>query len=429
MYSYLIQHPVSSIQHPVSSIKHLSMRHHSHLNTAASIINTYTGSVTLSVFLKQFFAAQKKYGSRDRKQIASLVYGYYRLGKAFSKMPVEEKILAACFLCDTRPSEFLAFHRPQWNEQIHLLLDEKMALLNGGISAETIFPWTNELSTGIDKQAFALSMLVQPRLFIRIRPGKKENVINKLTAAGIGFDEVSETCLSLPNGTAVDRVISIDEDAVIQDMNSQFVLNGLRDTGYRIPDTGSPKSKPVSVWDCCAASGGKSIMLWDIMQGRLNLTVSDIRESIISNLKKRFAIAGITGYRSFIADLTVGDPTFNIQHSTFTRPAGGFQLVICDAPCTGSGTWSRTPEQLFFFEPEQIAGYAERQRKIAANAVTALAENGLFIYITCSVFKDENENIVEWLMEKFPLELLKMECLKGYDRQADSMFVAILKRT
>lgn len=391
------------------------MRHHSHLNTASSIINTYTGSVPLSVFLKQFFSAQKKYGSRDRKQIASLVYGYYRLGKAFIDMSVEERILTACFLCETLPSDFLAFHRPGWNENIRLSLDEKITLLDDGFTADDIFPRTNELSEGIDASAFARSMLVQPRLFIRVRPGRKKTVEEKLAASGIPFGEVTSDCLSLANGTAVDRLIDMDKDAVIQDRNSQLVLNGVRDVI-------SAEGQPISAWDCCAASGGKSILLWDILLGKVSLTVSDIRESIISNLKNRFAIAGIINYKVFVADLTATVPAFNLQPSTFN-------LIICDAPCTGSGTWSRTPEQLYFFDPSQTVEYAERQRKISANAVAALAPGGLFIYITCSVFKEENEKTVQWLLEKFPLELMKMECLAGYEQQADSMFVAVLKRT
>jgi 16S rRNA (cytosine967-C5)-methyltransferase len=105
-----------------------------------------------------------------------------------------------------------------------------------------------------------------------------------------------------------------------------------------------------------------------------------------------------------------------------------YQLIVCDAPCTGSGTWSRTPENLFFFKTEQIDEYAERQRKIVSNVIPHLQKDGLFIYITCSVFKKENEDVANFIKEQFHLQLLHMELLKGYDKKADCMFVAVFTR-
>ena len=65
------------------------------------------------------------------------------------------------------------------------------------------------------------------------------------------------------------------------------------------------------------------------------------------------------------------------------------------------------------------------QQKIIANTVPQLQQGGIFIYITCSVFKKENEDMVDFLKVKFHLQLLQMELLKGYDKKADSMFVAV----
>jgi len=196
---------------------------------------------------------------------------------------------------------------------------------------------------------------------------------------------------------------------LIQDLNSQHVLDHLRSM---------PHEEKITTWDCCAASGGKSILANDLLNGNIELTVSDIRESILSNLKKRFNTAGIKNYKSFITDLTVAGSQL---------PTSNCQLIICDAPCTGSGTWSRTPEQLYFFDPTMIDVYAERQKKIVSNAIGALQKNGLFFYITCSVFKKENEGIVEFIKEKFHLQLLQMENIRGYEMKADSMFVAVFK--
>ena len=62
--------------------------------------------------------------------------------------------------------------------------------------------------------------------------------------------------------------------------------------------------------------------------------------------------------------------------------------------------------------------------QIVANAIPHLQKDGIFIYITCSVFKKENEEIVNFIKEKFHLRLVQMELLKGYDKKADSMFTA-----
>ena len=402
------------------------MRYQSYLNTAAKIIGSYKGETPLSIFLKNFFAADKKYGSRDRKQIAALCYHYYRLGKALTDMPVEERIITAAFLCENANSDFVAFHRPEWNEKVHLALAEKISFLNIKLSPTEIFPWTTALSEGIDAELFSLSFLYQPDLFIRIRPGKKKSVLEKLTSAGLPFSEIQEDCITLPNGTAVDRVLELDKEAVVQDASSQQVLNFFKKaTSNKEITVGSwqlaksPEQHSKSAWDCCAASGGKSILLFDILDGNIDLTVSDIRESIISNLKKRFTIAGINRYKSFISDLSTA-------HCPL--PTANCQLLLCDAPCTGSGTWSRTPEQLYFFKEEQIGEYAARQKQIVSNAIPALGVDGLFVYITCSVFKQENEEVVEWIRSTYKMELLQMEVLKGYDKKADSMFVALLRR-
>jgi 16S rRNA (cytosine967-C5)-methyltransferase len=208
-------------------------------------------------------------------------------------------------------------------------------------------------------------------------------------------------------------VLEIDKEVVVQDFNSQQVLNGISNHVAAI-------RQPVSVWDCCAASGGKSILAYDILNGQIDLTVSDIRESILSNLTNRFETAGIKNYKSFITDLT--DPQLLI-------PDSQFQIVICDAPCTGSGTWSRTPEQLYYLKRKTIDVYVAMQQQIVSNVITHLQIGGLFIYITCSVFKNENEDMVNFIKEKFHLQLLQMELLKGYNKKADSMFAAVFKKS
>ncbi|MEO8772379.1 MAG: Fmu (Sun) domain-containing protein [Ferruginibacter sp.] len=387
-------------------------RYHSYISSATKIIQTYDNGKPLSYHLKSFFSAEKKYGSRDRKTIASLCYNYFRVAIALKKATVEEKILTGLFLSENKSNEILALLRPEWNEQIQLAVTDKLLLLN--INASDIFPFHDQTGSEIDKEQFAISFLKQPDLFLRIRPGRRNQVIDKLHHAALAFEEIAAGCLKFANNTSLENVLDINKEAVIQDRNSQLVLDFLKKEPAYFP----AKNK-VSAWDCCAASGGKSILLFDILKGNIKLTVSDIRESILSNLVKRLEHAGINIYRKFITDLS--------KNTSFPGE-DRFSIILCDAPCTGSGTWSRTPEQLFYFDKNAIAVYAERQKKIISNVIPHLEPGGIFFYVTCSVFKDENEMIVEFIKEKFHLELLQMKYLKGYNVKADTMFVAVFSK-
>jgi 16S rRNA (cytosine967-C5)-methyltransferase len=371
-------------------------------------------------FLKKYFRQNKKYGSRDRRQISHLCYCYFRVGKALLNIPIEERVLIGLFLCSDRPNEMIELLKPEWNEKVDLPVKEKLLIITAQLRQSVgnhllsidIFPWKEELGEGIDHEKFCESFFIQPDLFIRLRPGYANEVKTKLLGQEINFSEISPGCLSLPNGSRIENIIELDSEAVVQDLNSQqtgFFLKSFK------PEISNLKLK---IWDCCAASGGKSLMLNDI-DPDIELTVSDIRESALNNLKKRFAKAGIKNYKSFVTDLT---------QLNFKSQISNFELIICDAPCTGSGTWSRTPEQLYFFNEKKIEQYALLQKKIVANIIPQLKKDGCLLYITCSVFKKENEEVVEFIQSNSDLELIKMELLKGYDKKADTMFVALFKK-
>jgi 16S rRNA (cytosine967-C5)-methyltransferase len=382
--------------------------HHSHLSSAVKVIQTQEQGEPLVHHLKRFFAADKKFGSKDRKHIAALCYNYYRLGKALKYKSVEERIVIATFVCNVENSPFLAAINPLFNEKIKLSLPDKLAFVK--IDTSDIFPFMDELGTGVYREKFARSFLSQPLFFLRIRPGKQTMVLEKLTESKIDFEEITTSCLALQQGFKTEQFFAINKEVVVQDRNSQQVFKYLQQPDVFL-------KKDVTVWDCCAASGGKSILLHDVLHGHVQLNVSDVRGSILNNLRNRFKEAGIKKYEAFTADM-LQENVVDINKK--------FDLVICDAPCSGSGTWARTPEQLVFFTPQKIEEYAAMQNKIASEALKHLDVDGLFFYITCSVFKNENEEVVDYLQKKFHLQILQMEYLKGYEMQADTMFVAVL---
>ncbi|HLY68366.1 MAG TPA: methyltransferase domain-containing protein [Puia sp.] len=381
------------------------MHYQSHFNTSVKLIEGFDGSIPLKHYLKKYFGINKKFGSNDRKYITELCYSYFRLGHACRILPVEEKMMTAIFLCNYLSNGFLAHYKPEWNKTIHFSLKEKLAIIDYPFSITDVFPWKDQLSAGIDHEKFCESFLVQPDLFLRIRPGKEASVINKLAMNNIQYRRIDETYIALGNATKIDGVLEINKEVVIQDYSSQKTA-----AFFPLP----ARHVPIAAWDCCAGSGGKSILLVDLNKN-VKLTVSDIRESILANLKKRFVEAGITKYQSFITDLSTPKATLKTQK---------FDLIIADVPCSGSGTWSRTPEALYFFKKNEIERFKERQNKILTNIIPCLKNGGHLVYLTCSVFKKENEEVTDLIQSKFHLELVRSEVLRGYDKKGDTMYAA-----
>ncbi len=386
-------------------------RFHSYLNSTVQILTEYDGKSPFSLFLRKFFSHYKKYGSRDRRLISDYCYQYFRIGKAFANHSIEERILIGRFLCSTGVNRMLEVHKPEWNDKAGLNLHEKLEMLH--VKPEEVFSeifrWGRELSPEIDSDAFAKSHLLQPNVFLRIRPNKKETVKLKLKGHHISFKEISNTTLAVEPNSKIDQVLKVDSEVVVQDLSSQRVGEYL---------AGVLEGDSLKVWDCCAASGGKSIMAYDINPS-IQLTVSDVRENILFNLEKRFEAAEIKNYKSVKLDLSNPE----------SIPDTPFDVIIADVPCTGSGTWGRTPEQLSYFETSKIKEYVDLQRKIVSNAIPNLKPGGYLVYITCSVFKKENEENVEYLANKFDLKEVGGSLLKGYDQKADSMFVSLLKKS
>ena len=387
-------------------------RYHSYLLSSAKIISSFDGAEPFSSFIKRYFSANKKFGGNDRKAVTNLCYCYYRLGKSFASVTTEDRLLMGLFLCSTAPNELLQNLKPEWNKQVEVSINEKLRIINLPFHASEVFPFTEELSKELDADEFAQSHFTQPNLFLRIRPGQKEKLLNKLLNAAIKFELINESCIGLPNSTKVEEIILLNKEAVVQDYSSQRVgeLLQLFTFNYQL--------STFHIWDCCAASGGKSVLAYDLLPN-IELTVSDIRNSILVNLQQRFADAGIKKYNSLV---------LNLATEQYKRAAESFQLIIADVPCSGSGTWGRTPEHLSFFKKEKIEEYAMLQKKIIRNIIPSLQQNGYLLYITCSVFQKENEDAVSFIQNEFKFELIEMKYLKGCNVKADTMFAALLRK-
>jgi 16S rRNA (cytosine967-C5)-methyltransferase len=370
------------------------MKFDNQLRYAVNIIEKYDGSVPLYKWLKDYFRANKQMGSNDRKTVSQMVYGFYRLGLN-QYTNTEERVIAGLAASCQLPAVLEYFLSKGAGFHEHDL--------------EKIFPWTDRLSEEIDAISFAKSFLVQPDLFLRIRPGFRETVIEKLNQSSVPYSIFGDACIRMSNATRVDDLLRINMEAVVQDKSSQ-------ETGSMVDGLFNAKQE-IDVWDCCAASGGKSLMIVDLLK-KIDLTVSDIRESILLNLRERFAKAGVDRYHALVTDLTdANDPL----------PSKRFDLIIADVPCSGSGTWARTPEQLYFFEEEKINHYSQLQKRIVSRVVPLLRKGGALLYITCSVFKDENEEVVAHIARNHSLTVERKQVFAGYNDRADTLFTALLR--
>ncbi|GAA4323758.1 Fmu (Sun) domain-containing protein [Flaviaesturariibacter amylovorans] len=385
------------------------MKIEAYVRSAATLLGQYDGAVPFASWLKEYFRKEKKFGSRDRRMVSTLCYAYLRLGGLFSERSAEERIALGWLLTEQDPASPLWAWKPEWALLPDRNSTERLQAIDPDADPLAIFPLHRHLSREIDSKAFSAAHLVQPSVFLRLRPGQEEPVKRKLDAGGIPLTVINDHCLEVPQGSKVDAVIELDREAIVQDRNSQRVPEQLMEA--------VPVGKKFTLWDCCAASGGKSILAWDHWSD-VQLTASDIRETILHNLRQRFKRAGISNYQSFVADVAAAG--FNSRRY--------YDAVLCDAPCSGSGTWGRTPEQLAFFPESRIAHYTDLQRRIAANAARFLKPGGYLLYSTCSVFTEENEAVVAYLQQEGGLTLRSMKYYKGYDEKADTLFAALLVR-
>jgi 16S rRNA (cytosine967-C5)-methyltransferase len=378
------------------------------LKTFQRILAEFPADVQLSKFLPGFFRQNKQMGSTDRRVASRLVYNYFRLGQALVIHPADERLLVAEFLCNTQTNSFIQHFKPEWAACINFDLDEKLGMVKTAypdFNLHDIFPWNKQVSESIGQQEFLKSYFIQPDLFIRVRKGFEQQVKTILNQASIVFKDEGYNCLSLPNGTKLENLFPNQHWFEVQDYSSQQTARYFRPQKWE------------NWWDACAASGGKSLLLHE-QEPDLKLVVSDIRENILANLDERFRQVGLLKYQKKILDLT--------QNPDYVMHDYEFDGIILDAPCTGSGTWGRTPELISQFDAHRIEFFQRLQQSIIRNVVKYLKVGKPIIYITCSAFKAENEDAVNFMVTELGLQLEEMQVLKGYHHKADTMFVARL---
>ena len=163
------------------------------------------------------------------------------------------------------------------------------------------------------------------------------------------------------------------------------------DDGSRLVAELAAASRPDArrVWDCCAAPGGKTLVMARRLAGS-ELLATDASPRRLKVLAERLATAGAE-VRTVDAD-------------AIALPAelGAFDLILCDVPCSGTGTLARNPEIRHRVSTEEIKRQTARQREILAAAFLRLAPGGRLVYSTCSLEREENEQVVASVLAGLP---------------------------
>jgi 16S rRNA C967 or C1407 C5-methylase (RsmB/RsmF family)/NOL1/NOP2/fmu family ribosome biogenesis protein len=157
-------------------------------------------------------------------------------------------------------------------------------------------------------------------------------------------------------------------------------------------------SKPIKVLDLCAAPGGKSTHIQSLIFTESLLVSNEIirgrNNILIDNIKK-------WGSNNVI--VTNNDP------SSFQKLGGYFDVMLVDAPCSGSGLFRKDEEAIDEWSLNNVQLCSQRQQRILADALPALKENGILIYSTCSYSKEENEEIMDWLVTEMEMKNEKIK--------------------
>lgn len=149
----------------------------------------------------------------------------------------------------------------------------------------------------------------------------------------------------------------------------------------------------MSVVDLCAGAGGKALLVSALMQNRGQLFAFDVSADRLKGLAPRLKRAGCRNIQSsLLPDAGEG------RERKLSGFSGKVDRVIVDAPCSGTGTWRRNPDQRWRLSDKKIDAYAGLQSRLLKEASPLVKPGGRLIYMTCSLLPIENEDVVARFM-------------------------------
>jgi 16S rRNA C967 or C1407 C5-methylase (RsmB/RsmF family)/NOL1/NOP2/fmu family ribosome biogenesis protein len=181
----------------------------------------------------------------------------------------------------------------------------------------------------------------------------------------------------------------------VQEASSMFLEQALKQT--------VDLSQPLIILDLCAAPGGKSTHILSLISKESLLVSNEVirsRANILTDNLVKWGSSNVV--------VTNNDPR------DFQRLENYFDVIVVDAPCSGSGLFRRDPEAIDEWSEQNVALCSQRQQRILADVLPALKNKGLLIYSTCSYSKEEDEEICDWLTEEFETLNFKFKIENGW---------------
>ena len=239
---------------------------------------------------------------------------------------------------------------------------------------------------------------------------KKEDLVGILKKEGVTVGEVPEIpcALYLSGYDHLSALPSFCEGLYqVQDLSSMQVALW---SGVKEGD---------QVLDVCAAPGGKSIHIAELLNGTGHVEARDLTEYKVDLLRDNIERSGLTNIEAVCQDATVYDPD----------KKKSADIVIADLPCSGLGVLGRKPDLRYKMNEKTEADLVELQRKILSVVKDYVKPDGKLLYSTCTIHREENEGNVEWFLKEYPeFELVKdKQMIPGKDT-GDGFYIAIIKR-
>lgn len=365
-------------------------------NHFKTLITGFDGSLPFHHFFKKYCKINTALGSKDRRILREIIYSVYRLGPAWKDKSPEELFLI-----------------PNKAEAEDLIKSFYQDLLLQDTLTNFEYPFSSFLLDDLQNEEYYKSLQLQPLVWVRVNYANASKFKEKYASEIIAEENINEKFIAF--GLKNNTVIEPDAFTIeVQDLSSQMVSSKIE-----VKDG-------MKVWDCCSGAGGKSLFLTEANKN-LKLYASDVRPTILENLKTRFKQNRLPIPKIATSDLNKKPEKINFSGEIVGR--NFFDVIIADVPCSGSGTWGREPENLTYFKPEKLDEIVNRQINIVKSSLRFLTRGGKLYYITCSVFEKENYGVIKELEKAGLVKIVSSEMVYGFDKRADNLFIAELQST